>query len=120
MNLNGLSSSFAQIWISYVFFWKCEYTTVCVEDCGLNSQKYWYNNFFACFIGKLDSSHLEIEKKIKAWALKKQFGLMLGVNTDMLMQVLTRATIFGIVLNFFFANGEDWDNKSWIQYQGRN
>jgi len=34
--------------------------TVCVKDCGLHSQKNWYDNFFACFIGKLDSSNVEI------------------------------------------------------------
>ena len=41
--------------------------TVCVEDQGLHSQKYWYVIFFACFIGKLDSSHVEIYKNT-AWA----------------------------------------------------
>jgi len=35
-------------------------TTMCVKDCGLCSQKYQYDNFFACFMGKLDSSHVEI------------------------------------------------------------
>ncbi len=38
---------------------------------------------FACFIGKFDSSQVEIFKKIKAQMLKKQLGLMLGVNTVM-------------------------------------
>ncbi len=32
--------------------------TMCVKDCGL--QKDPYNNFFACFVGKLDFSHVEI------------------------------------------------------------
>jgi hypothetical protein len=44
-------------------FKKClsiQQTTVCDEDCGLNSQKYWYNIIFACSIGKFDSSHVEI------------------------------------------------------------
>ncbi len=39
---------------------------------GLHSQKYQYNIYFACFIGKLNSSHVEIQKKIKALTLKKQ------------------------------------------------
>ncbi len=33
----------------------------------------------ASFTGKLDSSHVEIQKKIKARTLKKQPGLMLGL-----------------------------------------
>jgi len=46
---------------------------VCVKDCG------GLQYFFACFIDKLDSSHVEIQKKIKAWTFKKQLGLMLGL-----------------------------------------
>jgi len=42
---------------------------VCVEVCGLHSQKYEDNNFFACFISKLDSSHV----KIKALTLKERY-----------------------------------------------
>ncbi len=33
---------------------------VCVKDCGIQSQKYQYDNFFACFIGKIDSSYVKI------------------------------------------------------------
>jgi len=34
--------------------------TVYVKDCGLHSQKYPYDNLNACFIGKVDFSHVEI------------------------------------------------------------
>ncbi len=43
---------------------------MCVKDCGLHSQKYQYDNFLACFIGKLDSSHVEIWGEIKTQMLK--------------------------------------------------
>jgi len=33
---------------------------VCVKDCRLHNQQNWYDNCFACFIDKLDSSHVEI------------------------------------------------------------
>jgi len=50
--------------------------TVCVKDCGLYRilVKNWYNNFFESFICKLVSSHVEIQKKIKAWSLKTCSG----------------------------------------------
>ncbi len=41
-------------------------STVCVKDYGLHNQKYRYNKFFECFISNLDSSLVEIKKKIKA------------------------------------------------------
>jgi len=52
-------------------------STVCVKDCGLHSQIYRYNNVLACFIGKLDSSHVEILKKIRQEIFLKQLGFML-------------------------------------------
>jgi len=38
---------------------------MCVKDCGLYSQNNQYDidKFFACFIGKLDSSHVKTKKK---------------------------------------------------------
>ncbi len=44
--------------------------TVFVKDRGHHSQKYWHNNFLACFSGKLNSSLEEILNKIKAQTLK--------------------------------------------------
>ncbi len=52
-----------------IFEIQMEIDTMCVRDWGHHSQKYRYNIFFACFIGKLDSSH-EIQIKIKAQILK--------------------------------------------------
>ncbi len=37
-----------------------EEVTMCVKDFDLHSQKNWYDNIFACFIRKLDPSHVEI------------------------------------------------------------
>jgi len=53
--------------------------TMCFKDCGLHFQKYWYNKCFACFVGKLDSSHVEIYKKNKPWSLKYSLSC---VKTD--------------------------------------
>jgi len=38
---------------------------MCVKDCCLHSHKYGCDNFFACFIGKLYCSPVEIYKKIR-------------------------------------------------------
>ncbi len=54
--------------------WNQMLQTMCVKDCGLLIQKYQYNNFLACFIGKLHSSHMEIQKKIKSRMLKNSLG----------------------------------------------
>jgi len=64
-----------------------EACTVCVKDCGLHGQKFWYDNFICMLVGWLDSSPIGI-KNNKAQSLKKTAWA--GVNTDMPVQLHVR------------------------------
>jgi len=58
--------------------------TVCAKDYGLHDQNIDMIILFACLVGWLESSLVEIKNKNKEQSLRKLLGLMLsGVNIGM-------------------------------------
>jgi len=55
-------------------------TTVCFKDCGLYIKNIDMMILFACLVGWLHSSPVEIKKKIKAQSLKSAWA---GTNNSM-------------------------------------
>jgi hypothetical protein len=75
---------------------------MCVKDCDLYSQKYQNDNFFACFIGKLGSSHINLEKNWAktykaAWVWLQEFA---SASVHALGCELMRATILDTLCSY--------------------